>query len=324
MEDVAREAGVSLVTVSRAINQPDMLAPETLAQVREAIERLRYVPNLTAGSLASSRSRIVAAVVPTLGSSIFSDTIDGLSQALVKARYQLLVGQTHFQASEERQLVDAFIGRRVDGLMLIRSAPGREVDERLARASVPMVETWDLPRRAGELVVGFSNRDAGTAAGRYLAGKGYRQLGFLGSEGGRSAARLAGLRAAAKTGGLPEPLLEALSPTASLIEAAEGFHALRARAPDLRAVLCSNDMVAAGVLFECARHGLAVPGTIAVMGFADLPIAASIAPRLTTVQVPSHDIGFRAGQLLLARIDGDDQSPSRIDLGFRIIERESA
>ena len=102
MEDVAREAGVSLVTVSRAINLPDMLAPATLAQVREAIERLRYVPNLTAGSLASSRSRIVAAVVPTLASSIFSDTIDGLSQALVKARYQLLARADALPGHEER------------------------------------------------------------------------------------------------------------------------------------------------------------------------------------------------------------------------------
>ena len=131
MADVAREAGVSLVTVSRVINQPDKVAPETLAQVREAIDRLRYVPNLMAGSLASNRTRIVAAVVPTLASSIFSDTIDGLSLALAQAGYQLLVGQTQFDGDQEISVAEAFIGRRVDGLVLIRSGEDRRVDERL-------------------------------------------------------------------------------------------------------------------------------------------------------------------------------------------------
>jgi LacI family gluconate utilization system Gnt-I transcriptional repressor len=301
-----------------------MLAPGTLAQVRRAIEALRYVPNLTAGSLASRRSRIVAAVVPTLSSSIFNDTIDGLSQSLARAQYQLLVGQTNYRADDEREVVDAFIGRRVDGLMLIRSLPGTDVDERLERASVPLVETWELPRREGALMVGFSNRDAGWAAGSYLSAKGYGRLGFLGSATGRGASRYAGLKAAARDAGLAEPALQPISAMASLAEAAAGFHALRAREPQLRAVLCANDMIAASVLFECARVGVDVPGSLAVMGFADLPIASAIAPRLTTVQVSAWDMGFRAGEMLLSRIGGDVDAPTRIDLGYRVIARESA
>ena len=118
---------MSLVTVSRALNAPERLAPATLAIVRAAIERLRYVPNLTAGSLASSRSRIVAAIVPTIANSIFSDTIDGLAQALAPHRYQLLLGQTQYRLEEETKLLDAFLGRRVDGLVLtgVKHARGR-------------------------------------------------------------------------------------------------------------------------------------------------------------------------------------------------------
>jgi LacI family gluconate utilization system Gnt-I transcriptional repressor len=118
MEDVARAAGVSAITVSRALNAPDKLSPATLRAVRAAIERLRYVPNLTAGSLASNRSRTVAVIVPTVNSSIFSDTIDGLAQALASHRYQLLLGQTNYRLEEESALVQAFLGRRVDGLVL--------------------------------------------------------------------------------------------------------------------------------------------------------------------------------------------------------------
>ena len=102
MEDVARAAGVSMITVSRALNAPGKLAPATLARVRAAIERLRYVPNLTAGSLASNRSRIIAAIVPTIANSIFSDTVDGLARLLARHRYQLLLGQTQYRQEEEK------------------------------------------------------------------------------------------------------------------------------------------------------------------------------------------------------------------------------
>ena len=324
MADVAREAGVSLVTVSRVINQPDKVAPETLAQVREAIERLRYVPNLLAGSLASNRSRIVAAVVPTLASSIFSDTIDGLSQALAQADYQLLVGQTQFDSDQEISVADAFIGRRVDGLVLIRASEDRRVDERLNAAGIPFVQAWELGDASSDLAVGFSNHDAGVAAGRYLIGRGYRQLGFIGSRGGRALARREGLTQAAKEAGMPAPVMRFIDVLATLGEGGAAAIELKTRHPDLRAVLCANDMIAAGIVFECQRHGIRVPEDLAVMGFAGLPIAEAMVPSLSTVQVPSRDIGYRSGELLLARQAAGSGEQTRVDLGYEIVSRDSA
>jgi len=324
MEDVAGAAGVSLVTVSRAVNHPEKVAPETLALVRAAIERLRYVPNLTAGSLASRRSRIAAAVIPTLASSIFSDTMDGLSQALSSAGYQLLLGQTHFKAQEEAQLIEAFLGRRVDGMVLIRTSQSPDVRTSLRRAGIPVVEAWELTEDPIDMVVGFSNKNAGEAAARFLAGKGYRQLAYIGSGEGRSSARLSGFRAGARAMGLPAVCAQALRAPGTLAEAAHAFRELLQRCPSVRAVLCANDMLAAGVLFECQRRRLDVPGQVAVMGFADLEIASSTEPPLTTVQVPSYDIGRRAGELLLARIRGESDLQTRVDLGYRVIERASA
>jgi LacI family gluconate utilization system Gnt-I transcriptional repressor len=306
------------------VNHPEKLAPDTLAQVRAAIERLRYVPNLMAGSLASSRSRIAAAVIPTLASSIFSDTMDGLSQSLASQGYQLLLGQTHFKAEEEAQLIEAFIGRRVDGMVLIRTAQSPTARAALQRAGIPVVEAWDLTGDPIDMMVGFSNKDAGEAAARFLAAKGYRQLAFIGSEQGRSSARLAGFRAGARDCGLPAVIAHPLPPPGTLAEAAHALEQLLQRSPQVRAILCSNDMLAAGVLFECQRRGIEVPARIAVMGFADLPIAAATEPTLTTVHVPSYEIGRRAGDLLLARIHGESGLQSRVDLGYRVIERASA
>ena len=324
MEDVARAAGVSMITVSRALNAPDKVAPATLARVRAAIDSLRYVPNLMAGSLASKRSRIVAAIVPTIANSIFSETIDGLAQALATRGYQLLLGQTHYSADEEAALVGAFLGRRVDGIVLTGLGHARGVRARLERAAIPVVETWDLGRRPIDMLVGFSNEAAGEAAARYLAGKGYRPLGFIGGDDDRSLARLAGLRAGAQACRLGEVAVAQVAPASTLAEGAAALAELMGRRRPPRAVFCTNDMLAAGAVFECRRRGLAVPDDVAVMGFADLPIAAGMEPALTTIQVRSNEMGQRVGAMLLGRLDGTALPERIVDVGFAIVERKSA
>ena len=323
MEDVARAAGVSAITVSRALNAPDKLAPATLRAVRDAIDRLGYVPNLTAGSLASNRSRIVAVIVPTIANSIFAETVGGLAKALAHHGYQLLLGQTGYRLEEEASLVDAFLGRRVDGLVLTGVAHARGVRGRLRRAGVPVVETWDLTARPIDMAVGFGNDEAGRAAARYLIAKGRRSLAFIGGPDDRSAKRLAGFRDTARECGTGEVLVATLPPSASPGEGAEALAGLLGRGrPD--AVFCSNDTIAAGVLFECARRRIAVPRDLAVMGFADLPIAAAIEPTLTSIQVRATEMGSRAAAMLLARLTGEAPRDRIVDLGFEIVERASA
>lgn len=323
MEDVARAAGVSTITVSRALNTPKRVAPATLRAIRAAIAQLRYVPNLTAGSLASNRSRIVAAIVPTIANSIFSDTINGLAQTLVRHGYHLLLGQTNYRSDEEDALVDAFLGRRVDGLVLTGVAHARGVRSRLRRAGISVVETWDLTARPIDMVVGFANREAGRAAARYLAAKGHRSLAFIGGTDDRSAKRLAGFRDGARECGARCVAATLLPVLPSPAEGGAALATMLERSAP-RAVFCSNDMIAAGVLFECARRRIAVPKRLAVMGFADLPIAAGIEPSLTSIQVRATEMGQRAGKLLLQSMAGDSVHERIVDLGYAVVERASA
>lgn len=323
MEDVARAAGVSLVTVSRAINHPDKLAAETLAAVRAAIERLGYVPNLMAGSLASNRSRIVAAIVPTIANLVFSETVEALTRTLAAGGYQLLLGQSGYRAGDELALVDAFLGRRVDGLVLTGSVQSPQLRAKLRRAGLPVVQTWDLGGPVLDMQVGFSNVDAGRAAAGHLLDRGYRHLAFIGAEEERSRQRLEGFRAAAAARGLAEVPAELILPPAQVDDAGPRFAALLARRPEVDAVFCNNDLLAAGVLFECHRRGWAVPGRMAVMGFGDLPIARAASPRLSTVQVRRAQIGERAGQMLLARLAGEAPEQTVVDIGFELIARGS-
>jgi len=326
MSDVARLAGVSLVTVSRAINEPDKVAPDTLTAVRAAVEQLGYVPNLTAGSLASSRSRIVAAIVPTISNLVFSETVEALAQTLADGGYQLLLGQSGYRPGDEAALVDTFLGRRVDGLVLTGSAQSPALRAKLKRAGVPVVQTWDLPAPPNtpiDMLVGFSNLDAGKAAAQHLIDRGHRALAFIGAEEDRSRLRLEGFRAVAAANGIDDVQAELIRPPALIDDAGPRLAQILARRPEVTAVFCNNDLLAAGVLFECLQRGWSVPGRIAVLGFGDLAVARAASPRLSTVLIRRAEMGERAGQMLLARLAGETTGPSLVDIGFEIVARAS-
>lgn len=323
MSDVAREAGVSLATVSRAINEPEKLSAEKLALVRAAVERLGYVPNLNAGSLASSRSRIVAAIVPTVSNAVFSETVDALTQTLARGGYQLLLGQTAYRGGDEEGLVEAFLGRRVDGLVLTGTAQSPSLRAKLKRAGIPVVQTWDLHDKPIDMLVGFSNFEVGRAAALHLIERGHRRLGFIGAQEERSRQRLEGFRAGAAAHGLADVEVELILPPAHMDDAGPRFAQMAARCPELSAVFCNNDMLAAAVVFECYQRGWRIPDRMAVLGLGDLPIARTAFPRLSTVEVRRGQIGARAGQMLLSRLGGEQAGPDIVDLGFEVIARAS-
>ncbi|MFT3719299.1 LacI family DNA-binding transcriptional regulator [Pseudorhodoferax sp.] len=323
MSDVARLAGVSLVTVSRVINAPDRVKPDTLRAVRDAIERLGYVPNLMAGGLAARRSRIVAAIVPTISNLVFSETIEALSRTLAGGGYQLLLGQSGYHPAEEEALAGAFLGRRVDGLVLTGQGQPSALQHRLRRAGLPVVQTWELGGQAIDMQVGFSNQAAGRAAAEHLLARGHRALAFIGAQETRSQQRLAGFRAAAAAHGGAEVVAELVRPPALVDDAGPRLAQIVAQRPAVTAVFCNNDLLAAGALFECRQRGWDVPGRMAVMGFGDLAIARAASPRLSTVQIRRAEIGERAGRMLLARLAGEPVEARTVDIGFDVIARAS-
>jgi len=324
IEEVAALAGIATITVSRALRRPEKVAPETRARIMAAVEQLGYIPNLAASSLASRRSGIVAVIVPTIANSVFADTVQGLSDVVTSRGLQLLLGQSAYSEEAERALLAAVVGRQPDGIVLTGVAHAAPTRALLERAGVPVVETWDLTETPVDLLVGFSNEAAGAAMGRYLAGKGRRRPAFVSGGDHRATARRQGFAAALAAAGLPAPTVVTLDGPPAYGAGRRGLDAVLARAPETDAVFFATDVLAVGALLECRRLGLAVPERVAIAGLGDLEIAAELQPTLTTLRIPSYEIGRRAGELLLARIDGTTLAETRIELGFEIIERESA
>lgn len=332
MSDVARAAGVARVTVSRVISDPESVAPSTRIAVQEAITQLGFVPNLNAGALASRRSRIVGGIVPSLSNAWFAETIDGLSEVLEAANYQLLLAPSRYDMAQEMHVASTLLGRRIDALMLTGTGHAPGLRELVQRARIPVVETWDLPGRGMDdarpldMVAGFSNVGAGEAAAAHLLARGCRRLGFIGADEERARKRLKGFAGAVTRAGIGPVTTWLGHPPTSFDAGAAALQELRLQDPGLDAIFCSNDTLAAGVLFECRRQGWRVPQDIAVVGFSDQPIAAATVPALTTVAVQALELGRQAGLMLVQRMEVADQGdrPSVVDLGFRIVVRESA
>ncbi len=328
LADVARLAGVSPITASRAINTPALVATETLTRVNEAVARTGYVPNRLAGGLASARSRLVAAVVPTITGPVFMEMVESLTSALAEAGYQLMLGQSGYAESREDALLDAIIGRRPDGIVLtgiMHSPAGRR---KLLASGIPVVETWDLTPTPIDMLVGFSHSAAGTAVAQHLHASGRRRAALLTGDDERAQRRNRGFIDEAVRLGLAHsetdvPLLRVPAPT-TLGSGRSGLAQLLKQTPDLDAVFCSSDLLALGVLTEAAARGIAVPQQLAVVGFGDLAFAGDTHPALSTVRIDGTGIGRQAARFIVERAEGRVVADKVIDLGFRIIQRASS
>ncbi len=324
--DVARVAGVSPITVSRTLGRPEAVAPATRRRVLEAVRATAYVPNLAAGSLASSRSRLVAIFLPTIANSIFADTVQALTERLAVAGYQTLLGLTGYSAEQEERLLEAVLGRRPDGIVLTGTEHSQVSHERLARVGIPLVEAWDLCAKPLDMLVGFSHEAVGAAVAQYLLGKGYRRVSLVSLDDPRGLRRCNSLIATLAGHGVA-PLATALLPApATLAVGREGLARLLDAGAAGEVVVCSSDTLAQGVLAEAASRGVRVPDDLAVMGFGDLSCAAHCHPPLSTVRIDGPRIGNAVAEALLARIAEPAlaRTPLRLDVGFEVVERGSA
>ncbi len=320
---VAKLAGVAPITASRALNTPGQVSPEVLRKVSEAIAQTGYVPNRLAGGLASARSRLVAAVVPTISGPVFLQTVQSLTEALDACGYQLILGQSGYADSREDALLDAILGRRPDGIVLTGILHSPEGRKRLLAAGIPVVETWDYTPAPLDMLVGFSHEAVGQAVVAFLVSKGRSRLAVVAGGDERSMRRHAAFQAAAVAAGLRSVTVVSVPAPTTMRSGRTALAELLASVPDLDAVFCSSDLLALGVVTEAQARGVVVPQQLAVVGFGDLAFAADLHPALTTVHIDAQAMGRTAAQYLVDRIEGRPVAQPVVDIGFSIIERES-
>ncbi|PJI98168.1 LacI family transcriptional regulator [Acidovorax sp. 69] len=324
LREVAERAGVSMITVSRAINTPHQVSERTRVRVQEAVSAMGYVPNLVAGGLRSSRSHVVTALVPTLTGPLFGEMVHALTEALELRGFQVMLGQVGYARSREDELLRAIVGRRPDGIVLtgiMHSPQGRSM---LLASGIPIVETWDFSTTPIDMLVGLRHEELGAAVCEHLHAKGRRRLALLSGGDERAARRCAGFEAAAQRLGLCAPTIRLGKSPTTHADGRSGLAALLAEQPDIDAVFCSSDMLALGVLTEARVRGIAVPQQLAVIGFGDIEFSQTVSPSLTTVRIDGTRMGQTAAHLIADRAEGKTVACPVVDIGFSIIPRESA
>lgn len=303
MQDVARKAGVSVMTVSRALKPGELVSPETRRQILKVVKELGYVPDQIAGSLSSQRSGFVAVLVPSLNNPPLAETTHALATTLEAAGLQILIGYTNYEPGREERLIAEMLQRRPEAIVVIADGHSPGSRKLLSTAEIPVVHLWDWPSRPIDNVVGFSNEAVTDGIVRYLIERGYRRLAYLGEtndEGTRGARRRQGFVAAVEELNVgPARVFDYKPPPFNMTSGREAFRLMFERWPDLDAVVCVSDPCAFGVLTEAQAMGLSVPSRLAVVGFGDFEVSRCCTPPLTTVSVDAGRIGRETGSLLV-------------------------
>lgn len=335
MTDVAARVGVSKMTVSRALNRGERnrrSGSEALRQrILDTCREMGYVVDQTARSFASKRSGFVAALIPTLNNSNFSETAHGLTTAIEACGLQLLLGCTDYSTDTEERLLRAMLARRPEGVVLTGGSHTREARTLLRAAGVPVVETWDLLSDPVEHVVGFCNAEATATLVRMLHGKGYRRIAFLGGlpqSDARGAERRHGFEQAMRELRLDAGrVLSVGQAPVSMAHGAQGVVQLMSLWPDTQALVCVSDHPAFGALAECQRRGWDVPGKLAIAGFGGFEVGLACHPQMSTVVVDCTGIGRVAGELLLRAIEaarsGRTLAPETVLMPYKVELRGS-
>ncbi len=326
LADVAQYAGVSGITVSRVINHPNKVSPLTRQAVQEAIDMLGYIPNQSASSLASARSRVIGVVIPSLSNVVYTDVLRGIYDVAGTAGYKVLMVDTHYSALEEERLVRTLLSQSPEAMILTGGEQTQACERLLLKAKIPVVQIMDLLDEPMDMNVGISHYDAGAAVAEQLLSAGYGQLGFIGARmDKRVQERLAGFKAVLENRGRFWRNFVKVSDRPSSVElGGELFRELMSQAGEVvDAVFCCNDDLALGALFESQRMGLDVPGDVGLCGFNDFEVSAFTNPSLSSVSVPRYQMGVSAAEMLVSVLNGGEIADKKRDLGFEVAFRQS-
>jgi len=324
--DVGRESGVSAITVSRTLREPDRVSPALRERVHAAVKKLGYVPDSAASTLASNRSTVIGILVPSFSNYVFSDVLSGASNVIEGTKYSVQIANTGYSALKEEQLVPRFLNMKPAGMIITGIDQTEATRNMLLQADCPVVQVMDVSHDPIDVIVGFSNFRATADAVEHMVQEGYRRIAFVGTRmDPRTQQRLLGYRSVMEKHGLFDEKLVITTPQKSSVEI--GRHLLGellAAVPDCDGAFCNNDDVAVGIGLECQRRNISCPRDMGICGFNDLGTTSQMNPAITSVFTPRAEVGRRAAQFILDRNAGQ-QAPSNrcIDLGSTLKVRAS-
>ncbi|MCJ0813679.1 LacI family DNA-binding transcriptional regulator [Vibrio vulnificus] len=324
LADVAKKAGVGTMTVSRALRTPELVSDKLRDKIQQVVDELGYIPNKAAGALASAESYSIALILPSLVEKSCALFLPSFQHTLNKAGYQLLLGYSDYSAEQEEKLLSAFLEDRPAGVVLFGSSHSDRTHQLLHSANTQVLEIAELSSEPRYMNIGVDHFDVGKVCTKHLVEQGFRNIGFIGARGNHSTLqrKLHGWQSAMIENYLtPDHFLTTHeAPSAQL--GAEGLAKLLLRDSTLDALVCSNEEIAIGALFECHRRVIKVPGDMAIICLEGSTLAEHAYPSISSAEYDYDNMGTRAAEKLLHAIKGE-RFQEVTDLGFRLKRRAS-
>lgn len=298
IQQVAQQAGVSVATVSRAFNSPGQVAPATRALIERTAQRLGYVPNASARTLRSQRSRVIGVVLPTLINPVFAECLEGIAQAAAAKGYAILPMTTEYSLQREEHAVQQLQASNVDGMVLVVSNPGAsQALQQLASRGVPYALIYN--RHPDHPCVSVDSEQAVADLVKHLHTLGHQRIAMVCGH------RAASDRAQQRSKGFVRGMEQAGLTIRTVLEvpfihaAAQQIQALLQGPHRPTALVCSNDLLAIRSIRAAAQAGLRVPHDLSVVGFDGIALGLELTPMLSTIAQPNADMGARSVGLLL-------------------------
>ncbi|RFB97337.1 GntR family transcriptional regulator [Rhizobium leguminosarum bv. trifolii] len=325
LSDVAKKVGVSPITISRALRNPQIVSEDLREVILRTVEQMGYIPNLAARALASRHNGVVGVITPALHQYGFTDLMVGIDDRFRDTEFTVQYSNTLRHAEGEAGLLRSLLTQKPAGIIIAGAESYRDLLPLIDSAACPIAHIADLSQEPKTLVVGLDHYTAGAGPTRFLLSRGYKRIAFMGRGADvRSRRRIEGYEEVMREAGRfdPDLIIGGDAPSRTGL-GRELFSRLLQSVPDVDAIFAQSDEMALGVLIECKARGIRVPEDLGICGFNDLEFSAFIEPSLTTVHIPRYDIGYRAADMLLRAVRDEPPSEDKSDVGFTIIPRGS-
>ncbi|MCI7480060.1 gluconate operon transcriptional repressor GntR [[Pasteurella] aerogenes] len=323
LQDIATHLGITKMTVSRYLRNPNTVAASTRQKIAMAIEEFGYIPNRAPDILSNAKSRAIGVLVPSLTNQVFADVIKGIEMITDNAGYQTMLAHYGYSESKEEQRIESLLSYNVDGLILSENHHTERTRKMLEIANIPVIEIMDCSEVGIQQAIGFDNVSAAQSMVETMINRGYRHIVYFSARmDKRTKLKMQGYEQAMKRHGLePHSLITEVPSSFSL--GSEQLRQTLEKYPETNGIFCTNDDLAIGAIFECQRLGIRIPQEMAIAGFHGHDVGQSMTPQLATVVTPRLEIGQRAAQELLDRLNDLPQTSSLINLGYQIHLGES-
>ena len=323
---VAKAAGVSISTVSRSFNHPDLLKPATRKKIDRAVQKLGYIRNRAAQVMHGRRSGTIGLVVPTIDNAIFAELIQSFSDGLDQYGFTMLIASHGFDLDREYKMLRKLMEHRVDGLALIGLEHSDATHQLIEQQGVPTVAIWNYADDARLSCVGVQNSEAGRLAACHLLDLGHRDIGLVfpdlaGND--RAHDRLHGALSELRRKKIKVPEEWQLQAPYSIADSKRASLSLLGKSPRPSAILCGNDIIAQGVLYAAKHLGIAVPGELSIMGIGDFKGSGEIEPSLSTIRIPAKRIGALAAKQIADAVTGKSAGTTATNYELSVLVRDS-